>query len=87
MLNYVTSSVRVDAWQGLVGFIPTEVKVRHLDALLGAGFRTLDMGSFVSPKAVPQLADTEAVLPRAAALRSGQPLGHYRQRARADAGD
>ena len=51
-----------DAWQGLAGFIPTEVKARHLDALLGAGFHTLDMGSFVSPKAVPQLADTEAVL-------------------------
>ena len=51
-----------DAWQGLAGFIPTEVKVRHLGALLDAGFRSLDMGSFVSPKAVPQLADTEAVL-------------------------
>ena len=51
-----------DAWQGLAGFIPTEEKVRYLNALLGAGFRTLDMGSFVSPKAVPQLADTEAVL-------------------------
>lgn len=51
-----------DAWQGLGGFIPTEEKVRHLSALLDAGFRSLDMGSFVSPKAVPQLADTEAVL-------------------------
>ncbi len=51
-----------DAWQGLAGFIPTEVKVRHLSALLEAGFHSLDMGSFVSPKAVPQLADTEAVL-------------------------
>ena len=51
-----------DAWQGLPEFIPTETKVRHLAALLEAGFGTLDMGSFVSPKAVPQLADTEAVL-------------------------
>ncbi len=51
-----------DAWQGLKGFIPTETKVRHLKALLGAGFHTLDMGSFVSPRAVPQLADTRAVL-------------------------
>ena len=51
-----------DAWQGLSGFIPTEDKVRHLSRLLDAGFYSLDMGSFVSSKAVPQLADTEAVL-------------------------
>lgn len=51
-----------DAWQGLPGFIPSEVKRRHLTNLLEAGFRHLDLGSFVSPKAVPQLADTEAVL-------------------------
>ena len=51
-----------DSWQGLSQFIPTEEKVAYLQALLDAGFRHLDMGSFVSPKAVPQLADTEEVL-------------------------
>lgn len=51
-----------DAWQGLPGFIPTEQKVEYLRALIAAGFRHLDAVSFVSPKAVPQLADSEAVL-------------------------
>ncbi|HKI56294.1 MAG TPA: hydroxymethylglutaryl-CoA lyase [Trueperaceae bacterium] len=51
-----------DAWQGLAGTIPVERKRGHLRALLEAGFRHLDLGSFVSPRAVPQLADTEAVL-------------------------
>jgi hydroxymethylglutaryl-CoA lyase len=51
-----------DAWQGLPGFIPTERKVEFLTSLLYAGFRSLDCGSFVSAKAVPQMADTEAVL-------------------------
>ena len=51
-----------DAWQGLTRVIPTDEKRAHLEALLGAGFRSLDLGSFVSPKAVPQLADTEEVL-------------------------
>ncbi len=51
-----------DAWQGLPGFIPTERKVEYLRALIAAGFRHLDAVSFVSPKAVPQLADSEAVL-------------------------
>lgn len=51
-----------DAWQGFASVIPTEVKVRTLRRLLAAGFRRLDLGSFVSPKAVPQTADTEAVL-------------------------
>lgn len=51
-----------DAWQGLPGFIPTDVKRAHLQALLEAGFRHLDLGSFVSPAAVPQMADTEDVL-------------------------
>src|SRR5690606_111384 len=48
-----------DAWQGLPHVIPTEVKVAHLQALLDAGFTHLDLGSFVSPRAVPQMADTE----------------------------
>lgn len=51
-----------DAWQGFARFIPTDTKRAYLEALLAAGFRHLDLGSFVSPKAVPQLADTEAVL-------------------------
>ncbi len=63
-----------DAWQGLAGFIPTEEKVRYLKALLAAGFRSLDMGSFVSPKAVPQLADTEDVLASLSALGSDVDL-------------
>src|SRR5512146_1549025 len=51
-----------DAWQGLKGQIPTEVKVAYLRALIGAGFKHLDAVSFVSPKAVPQMADSEQVL-------------------------
>ncbi|GIV25091.1 MAG: hydroxymethylglutaryl-CoA lyase [Bacteroidia bacterium] len=53
-----------DAWQGYPTIVPTEVKVRYLTALLKAGFHTLDAGSFVSPKAVPQMSDTAEVLAR-----------------------
>jgi hydroxymethylglutaryl-CoA lyase len=51
-----------DAWQGLPRQIPTERKVEYLHALIGAGFRHIDAVSFVSPKAVPQMADSEEVL-------------------------
>jgi hydroxymethylglutaryl-CoA lyase len=51
-----------DAWQGLKGQIPAEVKAAYLRALIGAGFKHLDAASFVSPKAVPQMADSEEVL-------------------------
>ncbi len=51
-----------DAWQGLPRQIPTERKAEYLRALMEAGFRHLDAASFVSPKAVPQMADSEAVL-------------------------
>lgn len=51
-----------DAWQSLPVLIPTEVKRDHLRALVAAGFRNLDLGSFVSERAVPQMADTEEVL-------------------------
>ena len=51
-----------DAWQGLKGQIPTEIKVQYLRALVGAGFKHIDAVSFVSPKAVPQMADSELVL-------------------------
>ncbi len=51
-----------DAMQGWPHFITTEDKIRYLNALLKVGFDTLDFGSFVSPKAIPQMADTKEVL-------------------------
>lgn len=51
-----------DAMQGWPVFIPTEKKIEYLYSLLQVGFNTLDFGSFVSPKAIPQLADTAEVL-------------------------
>jgi hydroxymethylglutaryl-CoA lyase len=51
-----------DAWQGLPRQIPTELKVEYLRALISAGFKNIDAVSFVSPKAVPQMADSEQVL-------------------------
>src|SRR6202167_2314107 len=51
-----------DAWQGLPGRIPTAIKVEYLKALINAGFKHIDAASFVSPKAVPQMADSENVL-------------------------
>ncbi len=51
-----------DAMQGLTRFIPTNDKARYINALLKVGFDTIDFGSFVSPKAIPQLKDTEEVL-------------------------
>jgi hydroxymethylglutaryl-CoA lyase len=53
-----------DAMQGLKDLIPTDVKVRYLNELLQVGFDTIDIGSFVSPKAIPQMADTAEVLAR-----------------------
>jgi len=50
-----------DAMQGLEAFIPTEDKVAYLNLLLQVGYDTLDAGSFVSPKAIPQMRDTAAV--------------------------
>jgi hydroxymethylglutaryl-CoA lyase len=51
-----------DAWQGLQEQIPTELKVDYLKALISAGFKHIDAVSFVSPNAVPQMADSERVL-------------------------
>src|SRR5688572_18121392 len=51
-----------DAMQGLPDFIPTEKKVAYINALLKVGFDTIDFGSFVSAKAIPQLRDTSEVL-------------------------
>ncbi|MBL8840190.1 MAG: hydroxymethylglutaryl-CoA lyase [Planctomycetes bacterium] len=66
-----------DAFQGYRRPIPTERKVAHLRTLVAAGFTAIDFGSFVSPKAVPQMADTEAVFaalqspPSAASIAAG----------------
>jgi len=51
-----------DAWQGLQGQVPAHLKVDYLKALISAGFKHIDAASFVSPKAVPQMADSEEVL-------------------------
>ena len=51
-----------DAWQGLPGLIPPATKLAYLQALISAGFKHIDAVSFVSPKAVPQMADSEEVL-------------------------
>ncbi len=51
-----------DAMQGWKHFIPTEQKVRYINSLLKIGFDTIDFGSFVSPKAIPQMADTKEVI-------------------------
>ncbi|MCB7480981.1 hydroxymethylglutaryl-CoA lyase [Christiangramia sediminis] len=51
-----------DAMQGIREFIPTEKKVQYIQSLLRCGFDTIDFGSFVSPKAIPQMKDTAAVL-------------------------
>ena len=62
-----TNSVKLiecprDAWQGLKGQIPTDLKINYLQALISAGFKHIDAVSFVSPNAVPQMADSEEVL-------------------------
>ena len=51
-----------DAMQGIKAFIPTEKKVQYIQSLLRVGFDTIDFGSFVSPKAIPQMIDTTEVL-------------------------
>ena len=64
-----------DAWQGLPRQIPTELKVEYLRALIAAGFQHLDAVSFVSPKAVPQMADSEAVLEQLAPPEAVEIIG------------
>ena len=51
-----------DAMQGIKEFIPTKLKVAYIDSILKVGFDVVDVGSFVSPKAIPQMADTKEVL-------------------------
>jgi hydroxymethylglutaryl-CoA lyase len=64
-----------DAWQGLKRHIPTERKVAYLRGLVGAGFRHIDAVSFVSPKAVPQMADSEQVLMQLGPLQDVEIIG------------
>lgn len=53
-----------DAMQGIDEFIPTDKKVKYINSLLKVGYDTIDVGSFVSPKAIPQMRDTAEVLKR-----------------------
>ncbi|MGD0695421.1 MAG: hydroxymethylglutaryl-CoA lyase [Terriglobia bacterium] len=62
-----------DAWQGLKKFIPTEAKVAYLRKLIELGFHNLDAVSFVAPKYVPQMADSEAVMAAMAATAPARP--------------
>ncbi|PYJ11985.1 MAG: hydroxymethylglutaryl-CoA lyase [Verrucomicrobia bacterium] len=64
-----------DAWQGLPHQIPTQRKVEYLRGLMAAGFRHIDAVSFVSPKAVPQMADSEAVLAQLEPLEGVEIVG------------
>jgi len=64
---FMTNKVKIiecprDAMQGIKTFIPTEEKVKYIQSLLGCGFDTIDVGSFVSPKAIPQMIDTSEML-------------------------
>ncbi|MFO0359220.1 MAG: hydroxymethylglutaryl-CoA lyase, partial [Flavobacteriales bacterium] len=51
-----------DAMQGMKTFVPTQTKIDHINQLLKVGFDTIDFGSFVSEKAIPQMRDTREVL-------------------------
>ena len=51
-----------DAMQGIKQFIPTEIKIRYINSLMSVGFHTIDFGSFVSPKSIPQMKDTSLVI-------------------------
>lgn len=64
-----------DAWQGLKRQVPTERKVEYLRGLVTAGFQHIDAVSFVSPKAVPQMADSEKVLEQLRQLNGVEIIG------------
>ncbi len=64
-----------DSWQGFSRMIPVAEKRRYLQRLLAAGFRHLDLASFVSPKAVPQMSDSEEVLAALPRLEDADFLG------------
>src|SRR6478735_7642168 len=63
-----------DAMQGWKHFIPTEKKIEYINSLLEVGFHTIDFGSFVSPKAIPQMADTREVIQKLKFQSSGSKL-------------
>lgn len=63
-----------DAMQGWKNLIPTKKKVEYINALLKVGFDTIDFGSFVSPKAIPQMADTKEVIGRLQLVNSKSKL-------------
>lgn len=76
----MTESVKLiecprDAWQGLPRHIPSELKVEYLRELIVAGFRHIDAVSFVSPKAVPQMSDSETVLEQLRAPEEVEIIG------------
>ena len=64
-----------DAWQGLQLYIPAERKAEYLHGLVSAGFRHIDAVSFVSPKAVPQMADSEQVLEQLGPVEGVEIIG------------
>ena len=63
-----------DAMQGWKDFIPTQKKIEYINALLQVGFDTIDFGSFVSPKAIPQMADTREVISQLSVVNSKTKL-------------
>ncbi|MEJ7675439.1 MAG: hypothetical protein WKF59_22700 [Chitinophagaceae bacterium] len=63
-----------DAMQGWKTFIPTSKKIEYINALLKVGFDTIDFGSFVSPKAIPQMADTKEVISQLSLVNSKSKL-------------
>lgn len=63
-----------DAMQGLHEFVPTQIKAEYINLLLQVGFDTIDFGSFVSPKAIPQLKDTSEVLEKLQLQENGTKL-------------
>lgn len=63
-----------DAMQGWKSFIPTEKKIEYINSLLHVGFDTIDFGSFVSAKAIPQMADTKQVIPKLEIRNAGTKL-------------
>lgn len=65
-----------DAMQGWKNFIPTEKKIEYINSLLKVGFDTIDFGSFVSAKAIPQMADTKEVIGNLDPIASGSGIGN-----------
>ena len=74
-----------DAMQGIKSFIPTERKVAYIQSLLRVGFDSIDFGSFVSAKAIPQMQDTAEVLEQLDLSQNHkQVIGHYSQYTRSN---